>query len=48
MNDVCDGSVGWPGGQAVGKGGDGAIVILTFFVVRARAWSPFEAQVHLG
>ena len=38
MVDVCDGSMGWPVGQAVGKGGEGAIVILTdFFGLRARA-----------
>ena len=37
MVDVCDGSMGWPVGQAVGKGGEDAIVILTFFLVRARA-----------
>ena len=32
MVDVCDGSMGWPVVQAVGKGGEGAIVILTAVV----------------
>ena len=48
MVDVCDGSMGWPVGQAVGKGGEGhrsmtygegaiAIVIMTVFLGRARS-----------